>query len=230
MIANNTLHNSPVTIADIRRVYDIFGPPVPVLQGKSKRQKPDPVSNTTLARIPRKLYNNIRKVTLSMAFLSVNSVPFFVAKSRKIEYGTISAVDNRTKETMIDIAVKVVKKYAARGLIAHEIMADNEFKPITDAVAPAFVNLTAASEHVGDIEVFLSVIQERARCIHHALPYGLCWPRVMMAGLMEYIMAMKNAFPAKVGASTTMSRPPLSMDGDPSMHPSLLFHLAPTFI
>ena len=140
-----------------------------------------------------------------MNFLLINSVLFFVAKSHMIKYGTISAVDNRTKQIIIDNAVKVVKKYAARGLIAHEIMADNEFKPITDAVAPAFVNLAAAGEHVGYIEVFLRVIQEGAQCIHHALPYGLRWPRVMTVSLTEYIMAMKNDFPAKVGASTTMS-------------------------
>lgn len=101
----------------------------------------DPVPNTTLARIPRTLYNNIRKVTLLMDFLSVNSVPFFVTKSCNIEYGTISAVNNRTKETIIDTAVKVVKKYDAMGLIVHAIMADNVFKPIADTVVPAFVNL-----------------------------------------------------------------------------------------
>ena len=166
-----------------------------------------------------------------MDFLSVNSVPFFVAKSRMIEYGTISAVDNRTKEkTMIDNAVKVIKKYAARGLIVHEIMADNEFKPITDAVAPTFVNLVAAGEHVRDIEVFLRVSQECDRCIHHTLTYGLCWLRVMMVGLMEYIMATKNAFPAKVGASTTMSLATIVDGQQPSMHPSLLFHLEHMFI
>ena len=86
-------------------------------------------------------------------------------------------------------------KYAARGLIVHAIMVDNEFKPVTDAVAPVFVNLTAAGEHVGDIKVFLQVLQKHDRCIHHALPDGLCWPQVMLVGLVEYIMVMKNAFP-----------------------------------
>ena len=70
---------------------------------------------------------------------------------------------------------------------------------------PAFVNLLAAGKHVWDIEVFLQVLQERDWCINHALPYGLCWPRVMTVGLMEHIMAMKNTFPAKAGISTTMS-------------------------
>ena len=47
MIKNNTSHNSPVMIADIQQAYDIFGPLVPALQGKSKRWKPDPVPSTT---------------------------------------------------------------------------------------------------------------------------------------------------------------------------------------
>ena len=85
MIAHNTLHNSPAMLADIRQSYDKFGPPVPALQGKSKHCKPDPVPNTTLAQIPRALYYNIRNVTISMDFLSVGSVPFFVAKSLKIK-------------------------------------------------------------------------------------------------------------------------------------------------
>ena len=55
-------------------------------------------------------------------------------------------------------------------------MADNEFKPITDAVAPAFVNLVAAGEHVGDIEVFLRVIQEyqkEGKLVISSLPSAL---------------------------------------------------------
>ena len=48
-----------------------------------------------------------------MDFLSVNFVLFFVTKSCKIKYGTISAVDYRTKKAMVDNAVKVVKTYAA---------------------------------------------------------------------------------------------------------------------
>ena len=47
MIANNTLHNSSVMIADIHWAYNMFEPAVPALQWKSKPRKPDPVPNTS---------------------------------------------------------------------------------------------------------------------------------------------------------------------------------------
>ena len=170
MIVNNTLHNSPVTVADIRRAYDIFGPAIPALQGKTRRKKPKPVESTALARIPTSIFNNIRHATLSMDFLFVNSVPFHISKSRKIEYGTITAVDNLSVDTMLKCTTSIITKYKSRGINIDEVMADNQFKPIADKLNPTLLNVCAPNEHVGDIENFIKVIKERSRCVHSALP------------------------------------------------------------
>ena len=62
MILDNTIHNSTVTVDDIWRAHDIFGPAVPALQGKTKRRKPEPVKSTTLERIPTSLFKNIERI------------------------------------------------------------------------------------------------------------------------------------------------------------------------
>ena len=140
-----------------------------------------------------------------MDFLFVNSVPFHISKSRKIEYGTIAAVDNLSVDTMLKCSKSIITKYKSRGINIDEIMADNQFKPIADKINPTLLNVCAPNEHVGDIENFIKIIKERSRCVHSALPYGLRWPRVMTVGLMEYLMRMLNSFPSNVGVSTTLS-------------------------
>ena len=101
-IENNLLHNSPVTIEDIRIAHAIFGESIPSLKGKTRRRKPSVVPNTPLHRLPTELFKNIKDVYLCCDFLSVNGIVFFVSKSRKIKFATIQPVDNRTSETMIN--------------------------------------------------------------------------------------------------------------------------------
>ena len=164
-IEHNLVHNSPVTIEDIRIAYDIFGESIPALKGKTKRRKPAIVPNTPLQRLPHKLYKNIKNVFLCCDFVSVNGVVFYVSKSRKINFATIRPVENRKADTMINETSRIINKYDKRGLTVHQIFADNKFHPIIDSVAPIHVNLAAAGEHVGDIENFNKVLQERIRCI-----------------------------------------------------------------
>jgi len=194
MILNNTLHNSTVTVADMWRAHDIFGPAVPTLQGKTKERKPEPVKSTTLERIPTSLSKNIRHVTLSMGFMFVNSFPFHVSKTRKIEYRTIKAVDNLSMSTMLCCTKSIIQKYQSWGITIDKVMADNQFTPIADEIRPTLLNICTPNEHVGDIKVFVHTLKERSRCIHSALPYGLCWPRVMTVGLMESIICMLNRY------------------------------------
>eukprot|EP00816_Leptocylindrus_hargravesii_P005624 CAMPEP_0196801212 /NCGR_PEP_ID=MMETSP1362-20130617/925_1 /TAXON_ID=163516 /ORGANISM="Leptocylindrus danicus, Strain CCMP1856" /LENGTH=194 /DNA_ID=CAMNT_0042172029 /DNA_START=114 /DNA_END=698 /DNA_ORIENTATION=+ len=160
-IANNLIHNSQVTIEDIRIAYDIFGKSIPALKGKTKQKKPAVVPNTPLQRLPHKIFKNIRNVFLCCDFVSVNGIIFYVSKSRNIGFATISAVNNRKSETMINETTRVINKYGKRGLTVNEIFADNEFHPIIDAVATIHVNLAAAGEHVGDIENHNKALQER---------------------------------------------------------------------
>mmetsp|Transcript_461 Transcript_461/g.751 ORF Transcript_461/g.751 Transcript_461/m.751 type:complete len:174 (-) Transcript_461:165-686(-) len=173
MILNNTLHNSTVTVADIRRAHDVFGPAVPSLQGKTKQRIPEPVESTILARIPASLFKNIRHATLSIDFMFVNSVPFHVSKMRRIEFGTIKAVDNLSTSTMLRCTKSIIQKYQSRGITIDEVMSNNQFTPIADEIGPPLLNICAPNEHVGDIEVFVRTLKERSHCIHSALPYGL---------------------------------------------------------
>jgi len=162
-------------------------------------------------------------------FVSVNGVVFYVSKSRNIGYATISAVNNRKSETIINETTRVINKYNKRGLTVNEIFADNEFHPIIEAIAPIHVNLAAAGEHVGDIENHNKVLQERMRCIWHTLPYGLCWPWVMVIALAEYVTRMLNAFPSKNGVSDHLS-PSTIVEGCRSLDATkLTLHLAPLY-
>ena len=42
-------------------------------------------------------------------------------------------------------------------------MTDNQFTPIADEISPTLLNVCAPNEHVGDIEVFVRTLKERAQ-------------------------------------------------------------------
>jgi len=160
-------------------------------------------------------------------FESINSM-FFLSKSQKIGFATICPVNNRKAETMKKESTRLINKYTKQGLKVNEIFADNKFHPIIDANALIHVNLAAAGEHVGDIKNPNKVLQEHMRCICHTLPYSLCWPRVMVITLAEYMTQMFNAFPSKTGAYQSIyHRRRLSFIGPKQTHPSF-WNIRPT--
>ena len=81
---------------------------------------------------------------------------------------------------------------------------DNEFEKVKDHVPQAPLNITAASEHVSDIECRIRLIKERCRGILNTLPYSHI-PRIMLIHLLHYVVMWLNNFPVANGVSAQYS-------------------------
>ena len=49
---------------------------------------------------------------------------------------------------------------------------DMEFEKVKDEIALVELNITAAREHVGEIERSIRVVKERRRCVYTSLPFA----------------------------------------------------------
>jgi hypothetical protein len=81
---------------------------------------------------------------------------------------------------------------------------DNEFECLQNLVQIIIINMTAANEHVPEIEWRICLIKERGRGILNTLPYKKM-PQLMLIELIYHVVLWFNASPMKSGVSTTLS-------------------------
>lgn len=84
---------------------------------------------------------------------------------------------------------------------------DNEFEPLRGDVATKMkneLNVTAADEHVPEIERFIRTVKERTRCTYNGLPYKHMPPR-MLVEMVYFNVFWINSFPPSDGVSATIS-------------------------
>jgi hypothetical protein len=96
--------------------------------------------------------------------------------------------------------------YEARGFNITVIHGDNEFNinSLIQHLLPTLTQIYGKNEHVGVIERAIRVMEERARCTCHAVPYKY-YTKLMIQGLVACVIKWLNAFPSNNGVSSTMS-------------------------
>jgi hypothetical protein len=82
----------------------------------------------------------------------VNSLPFFVPKSRDLNMISIEFLPSRTAEQLCSSIRKIMYVYHSGGFMVSTCLMDMVFEPLVDTMEDVVVNTTAAREHVGDIE------------------------------------------------------------------------------
>ena len=203
-INSNTIRNCPVTSDDVTRAEYIFGPALPLLQGKttntSARFRAPP------AVLPSPILDFHKVTELFIDFLYVNKMPFIHTKSKDINFLTIQHHGSRKITGVIKGLQQIIQMYTRRGFEVTTIHGDNEFnvRALIEAIRPALMQIYARNEHVGVIERSIRTLKERCRCICHSLPYKK-FTKIMTTALLENVVSWLNTFPANDGISTTLS-------------------------
>jgi hypothetical protein len=85
--------------------------------------------------------------------------------------------------------------YKSRGFNISDLHADMEFECIQNDVLPSRLNVTAANDHVGEVERSIWTMKERARTTIHGLPFKRL-PKVMIQALVYRAAKGLYHFPA----------------------------------
>ena len=136
----------------------------------------------------------------------MNKVPFFTTVSDHIKFTTTEHLRNRKVKNIMDAISHVKAIYELRGFRITTLRMDGEFAPMKfDLLAMGItLNVTAANEHVPQVERQIRVIKERARATRHSLPFKVV-PIIVLIELIYFSTMWINAFPPKGGVSENIS-------------------------
>ena len=212
----NHIKNLPINSDDINRANTIYGPPLPILEGKMTWTAPQPIDPKKLVSLPDYILQHHKDVHLLVDNFYVNGIKFLLTKSTVIKYLHGQLLRNGSKRTLIDALLKSFHIYESRGFEIHTLTGDNEYEidELRDAILPTALHTVGAGEHVGGIEREVRTIKERARCTVQANPYDYA-TKLMVIQLVYDVIDWLDAVPARDGISDNLSPDSIVTGGMP---------------
>lgn len=203
-LTKNLVRNSPVTAEDAKRALVIYGPEVATLKGKTTWSRPPHKPTIIPSCLPDFILQYHLEVTLCMDLFYVSGLCFFTTISRGIKFRTVEFMMNKNKASLQEYAARVINLYRQRGFNVTNVHADGAFACIRHDLAPAAVSITAADDHVADVERSIRTIKERTRATVHGMPYSRL-PKEMVKGVVAFGTSSLNLFPPDDGISDDIS-------------------------
>jgi hypothetical protein len=62
IVKDNWIKNNPITVGDVRRSHNIFGPPLPPIKSRTRYQESQRIGDTDIMQIPKSLYQDLKNV------------------------------------------------------------------------------------------------------------------------------------------------------------------------
>ena len=124
ILTNNQLRNSNITADDISRAKRIYGPPPPLLMGKSTRSTPSKV-NIHHTPLPLQIKERYVSVHLHIDFFYVNGLPFLHTKSEHLNFLTVQTGKTRNASNILHGLKTVINLYEKSGFQIKAIFGDN---------------------------------------------------------------------------------------------------------
>ena len=199
----NFIRNTDVTSADAKRAFYIYGQDTAVIQGKTKRTKPNPVPDLPLLPIPDEIIKFHKNITLCMDIFFLNGIAFMHTISKNIGFRTVEPLTSQNYKSLLTSIFNVLNFYQARGFNIEHIRGDHQFDSLREALRPALLHTTAAGEHVPEVERSVQTIECDCRTTYNGLPYKY-YPSIMLKSLVRFSIRQRNLFPSVNGVSSTM--------------------------
>ena len=227
--ATNSVIDSPIRQKHILMAIDALGKSGYAIQGKTTRTQSEEVDVAdAVTEVPPSIMNHYKDVELSADVLFVNKVPFLATISKHIHYGTIESLPNLKVTTLEDALDRAMRGYSTRGFHIKTINVDMQFKAIDDRNSlPVRINVCSRDEHVPEIERFIRVMKERARCYFAMLRRVEIYtvPKQIIIQLMRTVVFYVNAFVWRKGVSQFL--PPVTIVEGLKMDFKKHFHVIP---
>lgn len=205
IIERGSILDCPVTVQDIVRAQDIFGPDIGSLKGKTTHKKSKPIKFDYLPK-PKGI-TSIQNLHADIMF--VDGMPYLLTVSQPLNMRMVVNLEgSREREAIGDALMKIINQYRSRGFTIDIVLYDSEkgveaCKQLLHAEGIE-LNLASAGQHVPIIERAIRQIKERIRAIVTTLPYQL--PLKLMTYLVDYAVMTINMFPKTTSYDKTSPR------------------------
>ena len=143
-------------------------------------------------------------VTLCIDILYINQMPFLHTISRKLHFRTMEYMPSESQDVILTSLQRVINIYKSRGFNIEYICGDGQFECVREKVRPIHLNTSSTGEHVPEIERSIKTIKGDIRTLYHSLPYKR-YPPIMIKGMAEYQVGIRNKFPSINGVSKDIS-------------------------
>jgi len=173
------LKNCPISVVDSRRYISIYGTSVHSLYGKTTRSRPHHVEPLDVMPLPDTLLKLHRNVVLCVDVLYINKMLILRIISRRVFF-TVQFQDSLVMvNDVTPYLIVVISMYTQREFVIKHVFADGKLSPLREPLILLGItlNITAANEHVPEIERGIRFLKERTRCVKSNLPYDY-YPRV----------------------------------------------------
>ena len=213
ILENNLIRDCPVTSLDAKRAEYIYGLDVACLKGRTRRKKPNRVPSVDIIPLPEYVLQWHSNVTLCVDCFYINKMAFLHTISRDICFRTVEYLAEERKSFLLSGIRQVIKFYEDRGLVVQCVRGDGQFACLKEDLRPVILQISAAGEHVPEVERSIQTVKNDCRTLFNSLPYER-FPPILIKNIVEYQVRYRNLFPAQNGVSNSLS-PTSIMTGMP---------------
>lgn len=151
-LQHNSIRDCPLSDADGRRLFDIYGTPDAALKGRTVKGKSKRVPDIVPKPVPMSVLTACKQLTLCIDIFYVHGILFLHTIAKMLTFRTIAVLPNRRKQSLLCNLQDVLRMYVARGFTIGAVESDNEFACLKTNLLPIHLNVTAKDDHVPEVE------------------------------------------------------------------------------
>lgn len=193
MLKNGVIPDTQVTHNDAERALRIYGKDAAMLAGKGTRKKSPVVSRDDLLTST----SFARDTILAIDGFQIGPLKYLLGYNREIGLTLMRPMQDKSQVSLRAALDSFIDTYRARRFNIKAINSDGDaaVKSLHSHLLnkKVHLNITAADEHVPDVERNGRIVKERVRTVLNSLPYTL--PISMLRHLVNFVVFTLNLIP-----------------------------------
>jgi hypothetical protein len=188
MVRDGNINNVPVTVNDINNYYDIYGPMVEIVRGKTTGR----AARTFDAGVDAGLKEQQKMQVMTSDIMYLLQQPFLVSVASPLELTISCPLSNQGKSCLGQALQVQINLLRSRGFDVTMVIVDPQksIAALEGSFPGVEVNSTGAGDHLHKVDARIRRVKENARSVLAGLPYTL--PKNRVKDLVTYVVNRMN--------------------------------------